>query len=126
MIDIVDDITSTCDNCIKYKKTRPWPAVGLPMASDFNEAVVMDLVNIGNWIWFMHLIDLFTQFLAALTITTKEKNVVTGVIFEICLSHFGQPRKFLADNGGELANEVYKELCDQFNIEFVTTAAESP
>ena len=23
MIDIVDDITSTCDNCIKYKKTRP-------------------------------------------------------------------------------------------------------
>ena len=32
------------------------------MASDFNETVVMDLVNTGNKIWFMHLIDLFTVF----------------------------------------------------------------
>ena len=48
MIDIVDDITSTCDICIKYKKTRPQPAVGLPMASNFNETVAMDLANIGN------------------------------------------------------------------------------
>ena len=27
---------------------RPWLAVGLPMACDFNETVAMDLVNTGN------------------------------------------------------------------------------
>lgn len=39
--------------------------------------------------------------------------------------HFWQSRKFLADNRRELGNEVYKELYEQFNKEFVTTAAES-
>ena len=29
-------------------------------------------------------------------------------------------------NGEEFENEVYKELCKQFNIEFVTTAAGIP
>ena len=62
----------------------------------------------------MYLIELFTWFSAAKIITTKEKNGVTDAIFEI---YFGQPRKFLADNGVEFANEVYKELCEQFNIE---------
>ena len=83
MIDAVDDITSTCDICIKYKTIRPWLAVGLPMANDFNETVAMDLVNTGNKIWFIRLIDLFTQFSVAKTITTKEKNVVTDTIFKI-------------------------------------------
>ena len=32
------------------------------MASDFNETVAMDLVNIVKKIWFMVLIDFFTQF----------------------------------------------------------------
>ena len=64
------------------------------MASDFNETVAMDLVNIGNKIWFTDLIDLLTWFSVAKTITNKEKNVVTDAIFEIWLSHFGQPRKF--------------------------------
>ena len=93
MIDAVDDITS-CDICIKYKKTRPRPAVWLPMASDFNETVAMDFMNIGNKIWLTDLIDLLTWFSVAKTITNKEKNVVTDAIFEIWLSHFGQPRKF--------------------------------
>ena len=109
MIDIVDDITSTCGICIKYKKTRPRTAVGLSMANDFNETIAIDLVNICNKICFMYLIDIFTRFSAVNIITAKEKNVVTDAIFEIWLSQFGQPRKFLVDNGREFANEVCKE-----------------
>ena len=61
MIDVVDDITSTCDICIKYKNTRPQPDNGLTMASDFNETAAMDLMNIGKKSSFMHLIDRFTR-----------------------------------------------------------------
>lgn len=43
-------------------------------------------------------------------ITTKEKNVATDAIFETWLLHFGQPRIFLQNNGGEFVHEVYKEL----------------
>ena len=68
----------------------------------------------------MHLIDLITQFSVTKIITIKEKNVIIDIIFEIWLSHF------FADNGGEFENEVQKELCGQFSIEFVTTAAGSP
>ena len=34
--------------------------------------------------------------------------------------------KFLADNGGEFANEEYKDMCANLNIEVRNTAAHSP
>ena len=41
---------------------------------------------------------------------SKEKNIVTDTVFELWMSHFGQPTKFLADHEGEFPNEVYKKL----------------
>ena len=41
-------------------------------------------------------------------------------------SGFGPPEKFLIDNGGEFANENYKELTEQFNVEICGTSANSP
>ena len=38
---------------------------------------------------------------------------------------FGTPKKLLTDNGGEFANESYKEMAEQFNVEICSTAAES-
>ena len=39
---------------------------------------------------------------------------------------FGAPRRFLADNGGEFANDLYREMCENLNIEVLNTGAESP
>ena len=41
-------------------------------------------------------------------------------------SGFGPPEIFLIANGGEFANENYKELMEQFNIEISGTSANSP
>ena len=38
----------------------------------------------------------------------------------------GAPKKFLADNGGELANAEYRDMCENLSIEFTNTAAYSP
>ena len=37
------------------------------------------------------------------------------------ISYFGQPKRFLADNGGEFLTEEYKEMCEMFNIEEAKT-----
>ncbi len=41
--DIVDDVTTSCDVCKRFKKAPPRPAVGFPLATVFNETVVLDL-----------------------------------------------------------------------------------
>ena len=41
-------------------------------------------------------------------------------------SGLGAPGKILVDNGGEFANEEYKDMCENFNIMVCHTAAESP
>ena len=38
----------------------------------------------------------------------------------------GAPKKFLTDNGGEFANEEYKDMCANLNVEIMNTAAYSP
>ena len=41
-------------------------------------------------------------------------------------SGLGAPKKFLSDNGRELTNEEYKDMCSNLNIEAINTAAYSP
>ena len=43
-----------------------------------------------------------------------------------CVSYFGSPRQYLADNGGEFSNTEYREMCEHLNIGVMKTAAESP
>ena len=42
------------------------------------------------------------------------------------LSIFGPPQKILSDNGGKFKGKKWDSLCETFNIEQKTTAAESP
>ena len=46
--------------------------------------------------------------------------------FAIWISIFGPPKTVLSDNGGEFANEGFIDLCQNLNINFITTAAEAP
>lgn len=39
---ILRDIVKNCETCIRYSKPKQKPAVGLPMASTYNETVAMD------------------------------------------------------------------------------------
>ena len=41
----IDTVSKNCQICKVYKKSPPTPIVGLPMASDFNEVVAMDLIT---------------------------------------------------------------------------------
>ena len=86
----------------------------------------MDLKEYSKNVWFLHLIDLATRHSAAAVIRSKDKDVIAKKLCQIWIAIFGSPHKFLTDNGGVFSDEVYRDLCENFNIAPATTAAESP
>ena len=69
---------------------------------------------------------MFPRYSAACARNTKGKDAITDAILKVWISYFGKPSKFLADNGGEFANETYRDMCTAFSIEIMKTSAESP
>ena len=122
----VDDVTSTCETCIKYKKQQPRPVVAMSMASVFNETVAMDLKVCNNGSYFLVLVDIATRFCRAVVISDKKPDTIVRELFLNWISLFGAPKKFLSDNGGEFSNQTMRELSDGFGIHLVCTAAQSP
>ena len=65
----------------------------------------------------LHMIDTVTRYSAAKIIYNKKKETIIEGICSGWISMFGNPKKFMADNGGEFANEEYTEMCQRFNVE---------
>ena len=59
---LISDVSEHCATCQRYKKRKPRPVVGLPMATDFNQAVAMDLTTYQQGTWMLHLILILTEF----------------------------------------------------------------
>ena len=84
----IESLDTSCESCQKYKRSRPTPVVGLPLAGKFNETVAMDLKEYAPGIWFekllrnfLHLIDHFTQYSSSCVIRTKRKEEIVKRIF---------------------------------------------
>ena len=121
----IDQVTDHCEVCKKFKKPKPRPTVGLPMATMFNECVAMDLKKFGECQLF-HMIDHATRLSACAAIKDKKPQTIIKEMFRRWISIYGTPQKFLSDNGGEFSNEEVRVLCENLNINVKTTAAESP
>ena len=126
--EILDKIYAKCDICHRFASTKPRPAVGLSLARDFNECVAMDLkIFKSKNLIILYLIDVFTRYTFASIVPDKKAETITDVVVKNwILGPFGPPRKFLADNGGEFANEYYRDMCENLNIEVLKTGSESP
>ena len=123
----IEDCCNNCEICHKYKSQPLRPVVGLPLGTDFNQVVCMDLKEVEhNKTWFLHLIDSVIRYSQACLVHTKHQDEIIRQIYLIWISYFGCPRKFLSDNGGEFANKSFIDMCAKLNIEVATTAGESP
>ena len=121
----IKEVTASCTVCKVFKKPPPRPIVGLPLASEFQESVAMDLKQYqGKQI--LHLVDLCTRLSAAIFIPNKKRETIVTAIMQIWTSVYGTPKKFMADNGGEFANSEFLTFCEKFGITINTTPAESP
>ena len=123
---ITEDTYSSCEFCKRYKKTKARPVVCLPLAKKFSDVVAMDLKKFQN-VYFIHFIDLFTRYSTAQVIQIKVPQVVVkAFITEWIAMELGAPNRVLVDNGGEFDNEIYIEAMEQYNVEPITTEANSP
>ena len=127
-LDLKEEVKSVSENCTVckiFKKPPPRPAVSLPMSTEFQDVVAMDLKFYNGKI-ILHLIDLCSRLSAAIFIPDKTKETVTQAIARIWIYVYGTLHKFMNGNGGEFANSDFLEMCEQFGIVPLTTAAESP
>ena len=126
VIKTIKDVTSKCDICIRHKKPPLRPAVGFPLASEFNETVALDLKSFHPNGYVLHIIDHLTRYSAACYIKDKKKETIIKGILDYWIRVFGSPKNVLTDNGGEFVNQDFIDLAEKFNINLKTTAAESP
>ena len=124
--DTIRAITSQCEVCLKNKKAPLRPAVGLPLATEFNETVALDLKSRGSDGYILHMIDHLTRYSSACLIKNKKKETIIQGLLEYWIRIFGFPKSFLSDNGGEFVNKEMIDLAEKYNIILKTTAAESP
>ena len=127
LFDAIDVVSQQCNTCKRYKRVSPKPIVMFPLANEFNETVALDLKTYeNNSIYFLHIVDHATRFSAASVIRSKRSEVIVNQFFKIWVAIFGQPQKVLSDNGREFANSEFVQMCENLNINYITTAAESP
>ena len=125
VLDAIREVSSQCDVCIRNRKAPLRPAVGFPLATQFNQTVAMDLKSRGPNIYILHLIDHLTRYSMACVIYNKRKETIIKGIMDQWIKIFGCPKYFLTDNGGEFVNQDLIDMAEKFNIILKTTAAES-
>lgn len=86
-ITILKNITKNCETCIRYSKPKHKPAVGLPMASTYNETVAVNLHDLEPGLWYLHAIDHFTRFSAGSIITTKKTQGDSEALYPLLDKH---------------------------------------
>ncbi|CAG2236079.1 unnamed protein product [Mytilus edulis] len=118
-------IEEQCEICKRYAKTPPRPVVSLPMASQFNEKVAMDLKQ-WNGRWILHMIDMWSRYTVSVFIDRKKTTGVIEKMMTNWIGIFGVMGTILTDNGGEFSSDEMREVASILNVKVYTTAGESP
>lgn len=125
-IELLRSVCEKCEICIVNKKPVPRPAVGLPLATQFNETVAVDLHELEHGIYYLHIIDEFTRFSAGSIMRSKRSSEFVKKFLESWIAVHGAPKRLYSDNGGEFNNDEVRDMAENFDIEVKTTAGYSP
>ena len=125
MHQIITKIIEGCEGCIKRKRNPDRPTVAMPMASEFNQKVAIDL-SFYQGTPILHMIDMYSRLTISAKLNRKKPSEVIDQILSKWVAYFGVPLAILNDNGGEFTAEEVCEMKAILNIVDLTTAAESP
>ena len=103
----------SCKICKQHGRSRPKPAVSLPLATKTNQTIAIDLqemIELGPSVWYIHIIDVFSRYSTSTLISNKHADtIIEAVLLKWCLI-FGFLKSFLTDNGGEFDNHQFQEF----------------
>ena len=108
---MVNDISSKCAICHKFRRPQAKPIVGFSHANDFNQIVAMDLHEIDHNFYYLHIIDLFSRLSGAAIIRKKDSQVIVDKFMQIWVGIYGAPEVGVyTDNGGEFNSEIFRDM----------------
>lgn len=87
---MVNVVTSNCEVCKRYKTKPLKPAVGFPLATQFNQTVALDLKQFGSR-YVLHMVDHLSRYGSACLIPNKKKETIVQGILEYWVRIFGSP-----------------------------------
>ena len=73
VFETIKKVTANCDVCRRFKQRPLKPAVGFPLASQFNETVALDLKQIDPNLYILHMVDHLSRYSSACLIYDKKK-----------------------------------------------------
>lgn len=112
---LVQRVTNDCSACVKYKRPVHKPIVALPLANNFNDVLAVDLHQLENNLWYLHMMDIFTKFSSACIVKSKQASVIVNKILKHWISVHGTPGCIFSDNGREFNNGEMHTLAENFN-----------
>ena len=97
----------------------------MPMASKFNEKVIMDLKQWNNH-WILHMIDMWSRYTVSVFITRKRPSDVIDAMMLHWIGTFGIMAALMTDNSGEFSSDEMREIMSILNVQLYTTSGYSP
>ena len=125
MAAILDKIIDGCEGCIKRRRNPDRPAVAMPMATEFNEKVAIDL-SFYKGTPILHMVDMHTRLTVSVRLNSKRPSEVIEKIMQKWVAYYGLMGAILSDNGGEFTSEELTEMKSMLDIVNLTTGSESP
>ena len=129
----VFEVIDNCKTCSAFKKAPPRPKIGLPVASDFNEIVGLDLkvLNKAKGEYILWMVDLFSKMIKGKFIKNKlPETIIDGIISTWIIGGGigpGAPKRgFWSDNGGEFLNNQVLDFAAAMDVDIRMTSADSP
>ena len=122
---MINEIIDGCEGCIMRKRNPDRPAVAMPMATEFNEIVTMDL-KIWKGKIILYMIDAFTRYTMAVVVQRKEPEMIVDAMMKSWIKYFGIMGGILTDNGGEFSSALTREVVSILDVMDHTTGAEAP
>ena len=122
---IIDKIYDKCKVCPQFRKSPPRPVVSMPVASNFNEVVTLDLkeYKVKDYRYILHMIDAYTRFTVSVLIKDKKSETISDAILRNWVgASYGVFKRMWTDVGGEFNAEEIKQLSDCLGIHIDTTA----
>ena len=69
----ITNLVGGCEICKTQNKPGRRPVSSLPLADDANQVVAMDLHQMSPGLWFLHIIDVFSRYSVAVSITSNRQ-----------------------------------------------------
>ena len=113
----IKKVSEECKGCKRGGKPADRPKVALPLASEFNQVIAIDFMQIEKK-QYLKVIDIGTRLMRNVLMQDRSANSVRLALQRNWFSIFGPPREaILGDRAREFMDETLVSMCNGYGVE---------